>query len=109
MTASLREKHGIYQVILSWNQSGKRNQKSISTGIKTQGNNERKAEEARKRILAEWEGKVAENYEDGLFSDYLKRWLEQIRVAIADTTYHSYRHTIERVICPYFEERRLKL
>jgi integrase len=109
MTASLREKHGIYQVVLSWYQNDKRKQKSVSTGIKTQGNNKRKAEEARRQILAEWECKVTENYDDSLFSDYLRRWLEQIKVTIAETTYHAYRHTIERVICPYFEERRIKL
>lgn len=109
MTACLIQRNEKYHVILNWVQDGKRKQKSVATGIPIHGNNKRKAEDARKRILDEWEGKVAENYDDGLFSDYLKRWLEQIRVTIAKTTYSSYKHTIEKIICPYFEEQRIKL
>ena len=61
MTASLREKNDRYHVVLSWNQNGKRKQKSIATGIPVKGNNRRKAEAAKKEILSEWECKVSEN------------------------------------------------
>jgi len=109
MTANLYEQGNHYHVMLSWRQNGKRKQKSITTGIPIQGSNKRKAEAARKAILAEWESKVTDNFTDLLFSDYLLQWLETTRYSIADTTYHSYRNTIEKKICPYFSERKIKL
>ena len=104
MTANLYERYGKYQVMLSWQHGGKRKQKSVNTGVNVQGNNKREAEAARKRILAEWEKKVTENFKEILFSDYLKQWLEDIRCSIAETTYHSYKQTLYKVICPYFEK-----
>ena len=109
MTANLYERYGKYQVMLSWQQDGMRKQKSVATGITVQGNNKREAEAARKRILAEWEEKVTENFQDILFSDYLKQWLEDIKCSIAETTYYSYKDTIEKVICPHFDKVGVKL
>lgn len=109
MTANLREKNDRYHVILSWIQDGKRNQKSVATGIPVLGNNKRKAEMARKNILAEWEARITENFTEMFFSDYLLQWLESIKHSIAETTYHSYKNTIEKSICPYFTERKIKL
>lgn len=109
MTATLREKNDRYHVILSWQQNGKRMQKSVATGIPVQGNNKRKAEAARKSILGEWETRITGNFTDILFSDYLLQWLESMKHSIAETTYHSYKNTIEKSICPYFAERRIKL
>ena len=109
MTANLYERRGRYQVMLNWYQDGRRRQKSISTGIPTQGNNKRKAETARKRILAEWEAKIADNFQDILFSDYLLQWLETVKHSIAETTYFIYKRTVKRQICPYFAERKIKL
>ena len=54
MTANLYERYGKYQVMLSWQQDGKRKQKTVSTGIPVQGNNKRSAEAARTNILEEW-------------------------------------------------------
>ena len=103
MTANLYERYGKYHVMISWQQEGMRKQKSIATSVSVRGNNKREAEAARKRILAEWENKVTENYQEVFFSDYLKQWLEDVKCSIAETTYHSYKHTIENVICPYFD------
>lgn len=75
MTANLYVQGNHYHVMLSWYQGDKRKQKSITTGISAQGNNKRKAEAARKQILDEWEGKVTDNFQDTLFSDYLMQWL----------------------------------
>jgi len=109
MTAILYERYGKYQVMLSWNQEGKRKQKSVTTGISVQGKNKRVAEKRRKEILAEWEKKITSNFVDILFSDYLLQWLEIVKHSIAESTYHSYKKTIERQICPYFIERKIKL
>jgi integrase len=109
MTACLNEKNGKYHVILSWYQDGLRKRKSISTGIETSGNNKRRAEAAQRKILAEWEEKITDNFTEILFSDYLSQWLETVRRSIATTTYHSYRHVIEKQIVPYFASRKTKL
>jgi uncharacterized protein YeeX (DUF496 family) len=109
MTANLYERRGKYHVMLSWYQGDARKQKSIATGISIEGNNKREAKAALKRIFDDWEGRIADNHKDILFSDYLKQWLEGHRHSIAETTYHSYKHTIENVICPYFAERKIKL
>jgi integrase len=109
MTADLYTQGNRYHVMLSWYENDVRKQKSKTTGIKVAGNNKRKAEEARKQILKEWEQAVSENRTDILFSDYMKQWLEDIRYTLAESTYHSYKETIYNVICPYFEERRIKL
>lgn len=94
--------------MLSWNQDQKRKQKSIATGVSVNGNNKRKAEAVRKQILEEWEEKVVENFKDILFSDYIMHWLEIYKEAIAETTYFSYKATIEKQIVPYFAERKIK-
>ena len=109
MTANLYERYGMYQIMLSWQQDGKRNQKTVATGIPTHGNNKRKAEAERKRVLDEWEEKVTENFLDILFSEYLKQWLESVKHSIAETTYFGYKGTIEHQICPYFSQRKIKL
>lgn len=109
MTANLYIQSNHYHVMLSWQQNGKRKQKSIKTGISAQGNNKRKAETVRKNLLEEWEKKVSENFQDILFSDYLKEWLETVRHSIAETTFSNYTKTIHRLICPYFTERKIKL
>jgi len=109
MTTCLVIRKTHYHAVFVWQQDGKRKQKSISTGIPVKGNNKRKAEAEMKRLQQEWAGKVAEKHTDILFSDYMLQWLESIRHTIADTTYHSYRNTIERRICPYFAKRKIKL
>lgn len=109
MTASLYEKNGIYQVVLSWYEGDKRRRKSISTGLSVAGKNKRKAEAAKKKILAEWEAKMPESYVDELFSDYLLDWLETKKYSISETTYYAYKKQVERQICPYFAERKITL
>lgn len=109
MTAYLCVKNGRYHVTLSWYQGQTRKRKSIATGIPEQGNNKRRAETERKRILAEWEKKIAHNHQDDLFSEYLLRWLETVKHSIAETTYFSYKAVVEKQICPYFAERKIKL
>lgn len=109
MTASLYEKNGIYQVMISWYEGKSRRRKSISTGLSVAGKNKRKAEAEKKKILAEWEAKMPESYEDELFSDYLLDWLETKKYSISETTYYNYKKQVEKQICPYFAERKITL
>ena len=109
MTANLFEKNKRYHVMLTWYEDGRRKRKSIATGISVSGNNKRKANEARDDIFNEWKEKIIDNYQDILFSDYLKRWLETVKHSIDETTYSSYKATIYNQINPYFAKRGIKL
>ena len=109
MTASIQTKSNKYYIVLNWKSNGKRAQKWVHTGLSTTGNNKRKAEQKRLEILREWENKVSLNDCDMLFSDYLKRWLEDTKHTISENTYYSYRKTIYNSICPYFEQMKIKL
>ncbi len=110
VTANLTTKSDRYYVVVSWYESGKRKQKWINTELSTLGNNKRKAEQKRLEIQREWEDKVSpENYESISVSDYLKKWLEETKHTVSESTYWSYRNTIHSVICPYFEERGIML
>lgn len=110
MTASVQEKRNKYYIVLNWVEAGKRKQKWVGTDLSVTGNNKRRAEQQRKEILREWEEKaLLSNYEDILFSDYMRKWLEEVRNTIAETTYHVYKNVIDGVICPYFAEKKIKL
>ncbi len=110
VTASLTTKNDKYYVVVSWREGSKRKQKWISTDLSSIGNNKRRAEQKRLEIQREWEEKVsASNYETISFADYLKKWLEETKYTIADSTYWEYRKTIYKVISPYFEERKIML
>lgn len=111
MTASLQasKKDGKYYIHLNWMQDGKRKQKCIGTGLIVKGDNKRKAEKMRLEVLAEWEQKIAENTTEILFSAFLLQWLDATKHTRAETTTADYRIVLERVVCPYFADRKIKL
>ena len=110
MTASLYEKNNRWHVMLSWYMGGIRKQKSVKTGVPVKDNKtKRKAEMKQIRILNEWTNKIIEDVEEELFCEYMKRWLGNIRISIAETTYHSYKNTIDKIIYPYFKGKGIKL
>lgn len=110
MTASVQEKRNKYYIVLNWVENGKRKQKWVGTDLTVNGNNKRRAEQKRKEILRQWEEKaLLSNYEDILFSEYICKWLEDVKHTIAESTYYSYKTTIDGVICPYFAEKKIKL
>lgn len=110
MTASIQIKANKYYIVVSWKPEGeKRKQKWIKTDLSVDGNNKRKAEQKRVEVLREYETKISLNANDMLFSDFLRRWLEDSKRNISENTYHSYRQTVNSSICPYFDERKIKL
>lgn len=110
MTASVQEKRNKYYIVLNWVENGKRKQKWVGTDLTVNGNNKRRAEQKRKEILRQWEEKaLLSNYEDILFSEYIRKWLEDVKHTISESTYYSYKTTIDGVICPYFAEKKIKL
>ena len=81
ITASLQEKRGIYQVVLSYKDNmNKRKQKWISTGISVKGNNKRLANKKLEEIKQNYEKYISPTvtkYETKtqLFEVYMKDWL----------------------------------
>lgn len=109
MTASVQIKNDKYYIVLNWIKNKKRQQKWISTDLTVSGNNKRKIEQKRIEVLREWEDEISLNDNDILFSEYLKQWLEEIRSTISSNTYFSYKQTIHNTICPFFDQRKIKL
>ena len=122
MTASIQVKNNKYYIVLNWLKDNKRRQKWIATDLSVKGNNKRKAEAKRIEILNSFSAEKADdiyfeqlaeksscNMEEILFSDYLKKWLEETKQGISQNTYFSYKQTVENVICPYFEKRKILL
>ena len=88
----------------------KRIRKWIPTGLRVKGN-KKKAEKKLLEVRSKYIIPNAANdlNTEMLFGDYLRKWLEYRKSAIAITTYHSYKTRIERKIAPYFDERKMKL
>lgn len=110
MTASINIKGNKYYVILRWSDdSGTWHTQWIGTDLTVDGNNKRKAEQKRVEVLREWQTKEELTGVNILFSDFMMDWLEMIRCSVSKNTYYGYKNTVERVICPWFHERKIKL
>lgn len=110
MTASIQVKANKYFIVVSWKPEGdKRKQKWVRTDLTVDGNNKRKVEQKRLEVLREYESKIFLTANDMLFSDFLRKWLEDTKRNISENTYFSYYQTVHKSICPYFDERRIKL
>jgi integrase len=108
--AYLRERNDTYHVLIVWyDETGKRKQTSITTGLSISGHNKRKAEARMKELLEEFERTHATRSTEELFSDYLLKWVELTKHEIAESTYSSHKRTIKNSICPWFKERKIKL
>lgn len=103
---------GVYHMKLSWvSEDGKRHRKSKSTGLIERGNKKR-ANDMLIDFIREQEAELAakgSSAKDILFTDYMKQWLERVKMQIRLTTYSGYYDNVYKVIVPYFEPFRLKL
>ena len=109
MTGSLQTKNGKYYAVLNITDSnGKRKQKWISTGLEIK-NNKKKAEKFLRDIIQKYETVSNFASADILFSDFVKLWLEEIKVSIDMITYQGYENVVKTQIVPYFENKRIKL
>ena len=101
----LTKRNGYYYVVLSYyDPDGKRHFKTFSTGLKVVSGNLRKAEEMLQKYRAEFFTPTCVNsmHSDMLFTDYLSKWLEIVRIRIKPTTFASYKNVVEKKIIPYF-------
>ncbi len=68
-----------------------------------------KAEEIRKEFEKELNTNIIEKRQDVLFSDYSLDWLESISNTKKKSTIGGYESNIKSIICPYFQEKEIKL
>lgn len=103
---------GIYHMKLSWvSAEGKRQRKSKSTELPERGNKKR-AQDMLIDFQREQEAELVANgnsAKDILFTDYMKQWLEKMKLQIRPTTYSGYRDNVCGIIIPYFKPMKLKL
>ena len=112
----LREKRGIYHMILSYtNENGERVTPTKSTGLPVKGNKKRaeamlndwrKSEEiALKKRKANGSLKKLDPNQEILFTKFMLDWLEMMKNSVEVTTYASYAQAIKSKINPYFDAR----
>ena len=89
--------------------NGNMKQKMISTGIKTERGNKRKAEEKMREILAKYEGLTTLDTDDFLLSSYMEGWVSRVKTKVQSTTYDGYVHMLRRHIKPYFDARKTNI
>ena len=118
----LAKKNDYFYIVLSYsNNSGKRKEKWIKTGLKIRGN-KAKADDMLLEYRSNFDvttGKLKSEQKepmkfepdpsDVLFGDYLLSWCEDIKSTVELSTYAGYKLNIERVIAPYFNERKITL
>ena len=111
VSGSLTIKKGYYYVVLTWvDENEERHRKWIATGLPQKGN-KRKAMEELTRLKNTFEPPkaVQDLSSDMLFTDYLRQWLDIVKVRVKIATYSSYQDMTEGVIIPYFERKGLRL
>lgn len=106
MTASLRVKNDKYYVVLTHTTDGKKNQTWVSTGLTVTGN-EGKARQLMLDMLGEKPEQAAPH--DILFSDAVRRWLEDVRHRVDEVTYQGYEVQARAHILPYFDDLQIRL
>lgn len=118
LTGSLQIKKGIYYAVVNvYNDKGVRKPKWVSTKLKAKSN-KRLAEQKLKEIISELEKSTFTNkpsddiydkYNNMLFCDYMKEWLESIKNSIAKTTYIGYSQVVNGRMYSYFKTKGIKL
>ncbi len=104
VTGHLREKNGYFQIILTYKDmnSGKRQTKSISTGLPVKGNKKR-AEAMLLKTRQEFNPETAMSDKNTLFADFLARWLKDAINKVDAETYARYSYDAKNSIVPYFQ------
>ncbi len=115
ITANLFIKHGLYYVILNYrNNSNKRKQKWVPTGIPEKGNNKRLASQKLDEIRRNYqryipmESSFESEEADKYFEVYLNEWLEAHKNKIEENTYDSYKTVIKKAT-EFFNGQNIKL
>lgn len=107
VTGHLREKNGYFHMILTYKDmnSGKRQTKSISTGLPVKGNKKR----AEAMLLIARQDLTNGFDKNMLFADYLSDWLKVVINKVDAEIYAIYSYNIKNAIIPYFRNTTLKV
>lgn len=108
MTGCLQIKNGMYYIVLSTYENGKRKRPWIATGLPAKGN-KRKAEQMLREKLHEYELNTGIVCSDVLFSDYVRYWLTIARRKVDEVTYQGYESLAKVHVLPYFDALGIKL
>ena len=109
MTGSLQIKNNTYYIVINtYDRSGKRRQKWLTTGLPIKGNKKR-AEQMLREKLREFELRENLVYSDMLFSDAVRQWLKASAVRVDEVTYQGYECLVKSQILPYFDALGIKL
>lgn len=104
--------NGYYYAVLSYyDPDGKRHFKTISTGHKVVSGNYRKAELLLQQYRTEFFTPtcISTMHSDMPFTEYLRKWLEIVKIRIKPTTFASYKSIVEKKVIPYFENYKRSL
>lgn len=82
--------------------SGKRQTKSISTGLPIKGNKKR-AEALLLKTRKEFNPDIDLSDKNALFADFLKKWLQDVINRVDADTYALYAYDAKTFIIPYFK------
>lgn len=108
MTASLQVKCNKFYVVLNSTQNGKRKIKWVCTGLTVKGN-KKKAEQFMRELLAKETALTENPKSDLLFSDAVRRWLQEVRLRVDEVTVQGYESHANGHILPYFDDLGIKL
>ena len=103
VTGHLRERNGYFHMILNYkDMSGKRQTKSIGTGLPIKGNKKR-AEELLLKTRKEFHPDTVISDENMSFADFLTKWLKNVINKVDAETYALYLYDTKAFIIPYFK------
>lgn len=108
MTGCLQIKNGLFYIVLSTYENGKRKRPWIPTGLAVKGN-KRKAEQMLREKLLEYEQKKGVIRSDVRFSDYVRHWLTLAQRKVDEVTFQGYESLANVHILPYFDDSGIKL
>ena len=108
ISGSLAAKKGYWYIILSLrDETGKRRQKWLSTGLKSSGNKKLAEDILYEKRLEYTQITDMRNRSNGIFFDeYMIKWLSSRKEEIAATTYAGYKNYISSIV-KYFQELKL--
>lgn len=103
VTGSLYQKNGKWHMMINYyDESGKRKQKSKTTGLEIKGN-KKKAQQMLDEYLAQNDDSQT-LLNDIYIADFLQEWFEGMEGQVRKNTYKNYRYTFNAHILPYFKQ-----
>ncbi|NLT62942.1 MAG: site-specific integrase [Clostridiales bacterium] len=109
MTGRLQEKNGNWYLILNtYDSTGKRKLKWISTGLPVKGNKKR-AEKLLQDAIREHDQQEGLATSDITFADYIRVWLQYVQRKVDSVTYQGYLALANVHLLPYFDGKGNKL